>query len=58
VDKFEQLADGCDPDHAETTLGELIVAGGDGAVDLTMTEHVLDAVDMVLDLPRNALTPV
>ena len=40
-------------EHAEEALGELVVAGCDGAVDLEMAEHALDAVA----LPVQALVP-
>lgn len=33
VDKFEPVSCGSDGDHAEEALGELVKAGGDGAVD-------------------------
>ncbi len=41
VDKFEPVSGGGDMDHAEEAVGELIVAGGDGTVDLEMAEHAL-----------------
>ena len=44
VDEFEQVAGSCDLNHAEEALGELVVAGGNRAVDVEMTEHALDAV--------------
>lgn len=49
MDEFEQVAGGRDLDHAEEALGELVVAGGDGAVDLEMTEHALDAVTLLVE---------
>ena len=30
--------------HIKEASGELVVAGGDGAVDLEMSDHALDAV--------------
>ncbi len=33
VDKFEPVSGGGDMDHVEEAFGELVVAGGDGAVD-------------------------
>ena len=36
-------------DHAEEAVGELVVAGGDGAVDFEMTEHALDAVLLLVE---------
>ena len=38
-------------DHAEEAVGQLIVAGGDGAVDLEVTEHALDAVALLVERP-------
>ena len=56
VDKFEPVSCGGEVDHAEEAAGELVVAGGDGRVDLEVAEHALDAValpvkrSVVLDL--------
>lgn len=50
VDKFEPVSGGGDMDHAEETVGELIVAGGDGTVDLKMAEHSL-AVALLVECP-------
>lgn len=36
-------------DHAEEAIGQLIVAGGDGAVDLEVAEHALDAVALPIE---------
>ena len=49
VDKFEPVSGGGDMDHAEEAVGELVVAGGDGAVDFEMTEHALDAVLLLVE---------
>lgn len=49
VDEFEQVADCRDLYHAEEALGELVVARGDGTVDLEMTEHALDAVAFLIE---------
>jgi hypothetical protein len=38
-------------DHAEEAVGELVVAGGDGAVDLKVAEHALDAVALLVERP-------
>ena len=38
-------------DHSEETVGELIVSGGDGAIDLEMTEHAFDAVALSVERP-------
>jgi len=49
VDEFEQVSGGRDLDHAEEALGELVVARGESAVDLEMTEHALDAVALLVE---------
>lgn len=51
MDEFEHVASGCNLDHAEEALGELVVAGGDGSIDLEMTEHALDAVSLLIEDP-------
>ena len=38
-------------DHAEEAVGKLVVAGGDGAVDLEVAEHALDAVALLVERP-------
>src|SRR5262245_18839829 len=38
VDKFEPVSGGGEMDHSEKTAGQLVVAGGDGAVDLQVTK--------------------
>jgi len=38
-------------DHAEEAVGQLIVAGSDGAVDLEVTEHAFDAVALPVERP-------
>lgn len=48
VDKFEPVSGGGEMDHAEEAIGQLIVAGCDGAVDLEMTKHALDAVALLV----------
>ena len=49
MDEFKQVAGSRDLDHAEKALGELVVAGGDGSVDLQMPEHALDAVAFLVE---------
>ena len=49
VDKFEPVSGGGEVDHAEEAAGELVVAGGDGAVDLEVAEHALDAVALLVE---------
>lgn len=51
VDKFEPVSGGGDVDHAEEAVGKLVVAGGDGAVDLEVAEHALDAVALLVERP-------
>ena len=38
-------------DHAAEAVGQLVVAGGDGAVDLEVAEHALDALALPADRP-------
>ena len=38
-------------DHTEEAAGQLIVAGGDGAVDLEVAEHSFDAVTLLVEHP-------
>lgn len=51
VDKFEPVSGGGDMDHSEEAVGKLVVAGGDGAVDLEMAEHAFDAVSLLVERP-------
>ena len=39
MDKFEPVSGSCYVNHAEEAVGKLIVAGGDGAVDLQVAEQ-------------------
>lgn len=48
MDKFEPVSGGGQVEHTEETFGELVVAGGDGAVDFEMTEHAFDAVALTV----------
>ena len=51
VDKFEPVSGGGEVDHAEEAAGELVVARGDGTIDLEVAEHALDAVALVVKRP-------
>ena len=51
MDKFEPVSGGSDMDHAEEAVGQLVVSGGDGAVDLELAEHALDAVALLVECP-------
>lgn len=51
VDKFEPVSSGGEMDHAKEAIGKLVVAGGDGPVDLEMAEHALDAVALFVERP-------
>ncbi len=53
MDKFEAVFHCGDIEHGEETFGELIVSCCDGAVDLEVAEHALDAVA----LPIEAFVP-
>ncbi len=49
VDKFEPVPCGSDVDHAEEALGELVIAGGDGAVDFQAAEEAFDMVSLFIE---------
>ena len=49
VDKFEPVSGGSEMDHSEEAVAQLIVAGGDGAVDLEVAEHALNAVALLVE---------
>lgn len=51
VDKFEPVSGGSEMDHSEEAVGQLIVSGGDGAVDLEVSEHPFDAVALLVECP-------
>ena len=51
MDKFEPVSGGGEMDHAEEAVGQLVVAGGDSAVDLQVAEHALDAVALLVERP-------
>lgn len=51
VDKFEPVPGGGEVYHAEEAVGQLIIARGDGAVDLEVAEHALDAVALLVERP-------
>ena len=54
MDKFEPVFDCRQVEHAEEALGELVVSCGDGAVDLEMADHALDAVAQPVEAPAPA----
>ncbi len=35
--------------HSEEAVGQLVEAGSDGAIDLEMAEHALDAVALLVE---------
>jgi len=49
VDKIEPVSGSGDVDHAEEAGGQLVIAGSDGAVDLEMVEHALNAVTLLVE---------
>jgi hypothetical protein len=51
VDKFEPVSGGGQIDHAEEAVGQLVLADGDGTVDLEMAEHTLDTVPLLVERP-------
>ena len=44
VDEFEQVSGSNYLEHAEEAFGELVVLGGDRAIDLKMAKHALDTI--------------
>lgn len=36
-------------DHSKEAVGKLIVSGGDGAVNLELSEHALDAIALLVE---------
>ena len=51
VDKFEPISCGGEMDHSEEAVGQLVVSGGNGAVDLEVAEHALNAVALFVEHP-------
>ena len=51
VDKFEPVSGGGEMDHSEEAVCKLVVAGGYGAVDLELSEHALNAVQLLVERP-------
>lgn len=51
MDKFEPVSGGGEMNHAEETVGKLVVSGCDGAVDLEVAEHALDAIALPVERP-------
>ncbi|NIJ29397.1 hypothetical protein FHT00_001330 [Sphingomonas insulae] len=51
MDEFEPVSGGGEMGHAEEAAGELVVAGDDGAIDLEVAEHPLDAVALLGECP-------
>ena len=51
VDKFEQVSSRCDVDHADEAFRELIISGGDSAVDFQATEEAFDVVSLPVERP-------
>jgi hypothetical protein len=51
VDKFDPVSGGREVDHSEEAVGQLIVSGNDGVVDLELFEHALDALGLLVERP-------
>ena len=51
VDKFEPVSGGGDMDHAEEAFGELVVSGGDGAVDFQTAKVAFDVIAFTVERP-------
>jgi hypothetical protein len=50
VDRFQPVFGG-DMDHAEDAFGELIISGGDGAVDFQAPEEAFDVMAFLVERP-------
>lgn len=50
MDKFEPDFDGGEMKHTKKAVGELVVAGGDGSVDLEMSDLALDPTALAVEL--------
>ncbi len=49
MEKFKP-GSGCgDMDYSKEAVGELFASGGDGAVDFQVSEHLLDAVALLVE---------
>ena len=51
VDEFEPVSGVGDMYHAQEAGGELIISGGNGAVDFQTAEHALNAVTLLVERP-------
>lgn len=51
MDKFEPVSGSGEMDHPEEAVGQLIVSSGDGAVNLELSEHALDAIALLVERP-------
>ena len=51
VGKFEPVSGGNDLNHAEEAFGELIVSGGDGAIDFQSSEEAFDVIAFPVERP-------
>ncbi len=51
MDKFEPVSGGGDVNHAEEAFGELIISGGDGAVNFQTAEEALDVIALPVERP-------
>ena len=49
VDKFDPISSWSQEEHAEECLGELVVSGSDGTVDLEVPEDALDAIALAVE---------
>lgn len=49
MDKFDPVSCCGEMKHSEEAVGELVVSGGDGAVDFEMTDHALDPVALAVE---------
>ncbi len=51
MDKFEPVSGGRYMNDAEEAVGQLVVSGGDGVIDLELAEHAFDPVALLVEHP-------
>nr|WP_260591674.1 hypothetical protein [Sphingomonas sp. TF3] len=51
MDKFQPISGGGEMECSEEAVGQLVISDGDGAVDLELSEHALDAIALLAERP-------
>lgn len=49
MDKFEPVSGRGEMNHAKEAAGQLVLAGGDGTVDLKVAEDALNAIALLIE---------